>query len=177
MTPFFYQFLLHPLDTLDRNLDPPSWAIFLMALLIGIQIALPLNPFFFGPLFALLFGGLILCQAWVLDFTAQLWQKQGQSKRLFKWLILSWYPSLAVFMLHLLPFSKLHLAFLHPILSLSALIAVVYLQVKITQSLYKLSSKESLLVYFLPLVVPIGIIGLFLILGMVYGIFFLRGLA
>ena len=79
-------------------------------------------------------------------------------------------------MLNLLPFSKLHLAFLHPLLSLITLITVVYLQIKMTQSLYQLSEKESLMVYFLPIVIPIGVAGLFLILGMTYGVFFLRGI-
>ena len=112
------------------------------------------------------FFGTLLILSLIWDFTAQLLNCEAKSMQLFSWLGLSLLPTLLTPPLHLLSPIK-PATNLFSLLLIFIPLGIAYLQILTLQSLYKISLKKALAIFFLPMIiVPIFLMVLLFVIGL-----------
>jgi hypothetical protein len=176
----FYRFLLSPFKTIAEEVHSnPKVEAFVVLVLLGLFQAAQLGKSFFvvvGLLYTLLGMFMIFVQSLVLDFTAQCFKFKGQSLHLYHWLALSCMPMLANIPLYLLHQTNLKPIFLISLFGIFLTGFTITLQVSVVKHLYKTSLKKALFIYFMPLLIVVGAIGLLVILGSFFAMFLFRGM-
>lgn len=184
MRKFLFDYLVNPIETLHfYACKKPARAAMLVLVLVAMahltsfawnQLWIAVMAWSISYLFVLIFT---FFESIILDFAAQLMQRESQSLNLFYWLSLAWLPMLLKPVLGLL---NAALAYrFEPFFSAMQLVlfsAVVVLQFLTVRYLYKMSFLRSMVIYIFPLLMVVFAFGfLFVVVG--FSLFlFLKGL-
>ncbi len=176
----FYRFLIAPFKTIEEDVHSnPKFEGFLVLLLLGLFQAAQLGKSFFfiiGILYTLILMFSIFLLSLVLDFTAQCFKFKGQSLHLYHWLALSCMPLLANIPLFLLQETSLKFMVITGLVGVILSCMTMILQLNVVKHLYKTSLKKAIVIYFMPMLVVIGAVGLLVILGSVFAFLLFRGM-
>ncbi len=180
-TSFLYRYLISPFKTITEfgpTYSPRLEAMIVLTLL-GIAHGAQMGGHYFivlGFLFVLLGAFFILVQTLIFDFTAQALGGQAQTVRLYYWLALSGLPLLLKLPLSLVQNASLslNLGVVTLVFVLSCFVAG--LQVFTLKTLYQISTRRALFVYFIPLIAVVGVVGILVIITTFFSVMLIKGL-
>jgi hypothetical protein len=179
-TAFLYRYLTAPFKQTAENLHyTPKYEALLVMILLGMTCGAEIGGKFFiilGFLFTLLGMGMIFIQSLIFDFTAQLFHYPGQSLRAYHWLCLSNLPLLIKLPLFLLSGIHTSLSIMTSLVALLAFFMSLSLHIFSLKHLYQMSTRKAIFIYFLPMLVIVGLIGCLVTFTSVISIFFIKSL-
>ncbi len=177
---FLYRYITAPFKQTEENLHyTPKYEALLVMTLLGMVFGASIGGKFFivlGFLFTLLAMGMIFIQSLIFDFTAQLFHYPGQSLRAYHWLCLATLPLLIKLPLMLLSGINTSLSIFTSLIFSIAYFMSVALHIFTLKHLYQMSTRKTLFIYFLPMLVIVGLIGCLVTFTSVISIFFLKSL-
>ncbi|MFC1752487.1 hypothetical protein ACFL96_03735 [Thermoproteota archaeon] len=143
--------------------------LFSLSLISGLPILFSPGSFIFW--FLSMFSislGIVFCHSVTLDFLAQIFRYKSQSLRLFSWFGLSVMPMLLLVPLNFLltPLAKF-VPGLAALFMLAVLVSTISLQIVTFKTLYRMSLRTSILIYFSPLLIILAFTGIMVVLGMI----------
>ncbi len=178
---FLYRYLVSPFETTATSITSysPRLEGLAVLLLLGVTQGARLGGHFFivfGFLFALLGAFLVFVQTLVFDFTAQALGRPANTVRLFYWLALSGTPLLLKLPLALVQGMSMSLNFFVVLITFGLSCFCACLQIFTIKTLYQMSLKRSLFVYFIPIIAVVGVVGLLVLVTSFFSIMLIKGL-